>query len=181
MSHNVTLKGIQIKDFGLLEKALNELNKEFGTTFRLEVGENVESRNYNNDYFFRPGETSVKKSVLPGTVAVIHTEPMASYDITLTKNSDGTVSMQTESMMINVLIDKFQIDRKYTMNIGTGEACNLTPYSRDEQKGMQLALGKISQRYAVCLAERQAALAGHRTRREVEPKTGIINVIAAGM
>ena len=173
MSHNVTLKGISIDDFGILRQALEELNKEYGTKFTLKEGE-VASRNY--------GVYGSGRRVIPNTVAVIDTADL-NYDITLTRDGDGRVSMQTEAMLINALIEKFGVDRQHTLDISTGNVCDLrnATYGGNEQIGMQAALGRIVQRYGVIAAEQQAAMMGHTTHRDIDAKTGVINVVATGM
>lgn len=174
MSHNVKLSGISIENFPVLEAALNELNREFGTNLTLKVGK-VESRNWGGF-----GNRNGGKRIIPNTVAVIDTGDL-SYDITLTKD-EGTkkVSMQTEALLINRLIEKFGIDPTQSMNVSTGDRCDLTNarYGGDEALGMQAALGKIIQRYSVITAERTGAMNGHLTKRKVDAVSGTISVVA---
>lgn len=165
MSHNVTISGLSIEDFGILEKALGELNKEHKTDFKLIRGE-VASRNY--------GMFGSSKTVIKGTVAVIECNGMP-YDITLTKDEKtGKIGMQTEAMQISALMGKFGVPSN-AMNVSTGEKANLSNarYGGDENLGMRAALGPIISRYGLLLAERQALQRGQLTRRQFDKNTGV--------
>lgn len=164
MSHNVTMKTLSIVDFKVLAQALKELNSEYGTNLRFEEGAQVAGRNYG------------KTNVLPNTVGVIHTGETARYDITLTKHPEGNF-MQTEAMNIDTLKSAFGVGAG-VQNLVTGETVNVgaTGYRRNEELGMSAALGRITQRYGVILAEHEAVMQGKSTTRHFNAQTGVMNV-----
>lgn len=169
MSHNVTIKGLDIADLRMFGIAVADINKQYGTNFVFTQGSELPSRVW--------GFGDNKRRVIPGTVGVI-SEPSMSYDITLCKDADGKNSLQTENGMINALISKFGIDPKFALNVSTGEACNITQPTRNEQEGMRLALGTFSQHYAAAMIERAAAREGHTTRRQFDKSTGVLSVVS---
>lgn len=168
MSHNVTMQGIPLKDMTVLGLALQELNKDFGADFELRVGNQQASRNYG------------RSSVLRNTHAVIHSKKL-NYDITITRDpKSGKLDVQAEAMLIGPLMHLLRVPPKVT-DVSTGETMNVgaTGYRNNEALGMKAALGPITQRYAVLIAERQAAMKGHAVRRQHNKETGVITLVAS--
>lgn len=165
MSHNVKITGISVSDFNVLNRAVKELNRDFNLKLELKVGAEA-SRQWMN------------KSVIPGTVAII-TGKDFSYDITLTRDDKGHVSIETEALMISDLRKKFNVPEA-VMDVSQGKTVNLqgARYGGDETLGLRSAVGPIIQRYAAILCEDQAARSGMSTRRQVNKTTGEINVVA---
>jgi hypothetical protein len=170
MSHNVSMSGIEIKDFKILAQAVDDINKRFGTNFRLEVGA-VASRNY---AAFGSGGG---KQVLPGTQAVIHC-PTLHYDIAIRKGADGKQSMETEALSITELRNLLRVPssprdllKKEAVSVGH------TGYRRDEALGMRAVLGVFQQHYSCRVAERQAAMSGKRATRQYDEQTGVLSLV----
>jgi hypothetical protein len=171
VSHNVHMSGIPLKDMNILRRALGELNKEHGTKFELKLGA-VKSRNY--------GFGGTGNSVLPNTVAVIH-NPDLKYDISIQcdpKTKEYTV--QGEALLIEPLMKAFNVN-PILVDISTGQKVDVSKvgYRANEPLGMKAALGPITQRYALMVAEQQAAMAGQSCRRQVNKETGVITLSVA--
>lgn len=165
MSHNVKITGISVSDFNVLSRAVNELNRDFNLNMQLKVGA-------------EPSRQWMKSSVIQNTVAII-TGKDFQYDITLTQDDKGHVSIETEALMISSLRNKFQVPDA-VMDVSDGSTVNLQSarYGGDETLGLRAAVGPIIQRYAAILCEDQAARNGMSTHRQVNKSTGEINVVA---
>jgi len=85
--------------------------------------------------------------------------PNEAFDIGLRKQADGSYTPVFDHML----------DRNKTV------ACEFTP---GERRGDRHTIGSLMQRYTVCKAEKEAALAGHMiVRREKNEQTGEISIL----
>ena len=151
MSHNVHLQGVKFSDLSILERAVKELQLEgLDGTF---VKEKTTIRGYTG-YGGNPVSTVDAAIKLPNQ----------SYDIGFNWDSK-------QNAYVPYFENGFQAPG-LAADFGTtnveGEVCRYRP--------QEAWLGKLSQRYAVLMAERNAARNSLPTRRIVEKKTGQIHL-----
>lgn len=160
MSHNVRLEGVAFKDLAILEKAVNELIKEGTIDGRFEKG----------DVKIRGWRGSKGEGITYGNTAwdkeMNHQCPAGivfnggKYDIGFQKDADGSYVPFMESSFISPLAPDAGAKSVSGESI-TAHATHALP----GQLAKGSMLGKLSQRYAVLMAERNARIKGIGTRR----------------
>jgi hypothetical protein len=149
MSHNVTISSVKFTDTTILAKAVAELAREGG--FKAEF---VSSKSSFRGWNGRPESAD----------ATIRLEGHK-YDIGFTKNADGSYSPRFENMFYSSpfatrTTAKSVEDPKRTVN----------HYNQSE------LIGRLTQRYAVLTAERNARNNGLSPRRITDKATGQIRL-----
>lgn len=152
MSHNVTISGVKIHNLDALKQAVSELNAE--QSLGIEIVPNGSMRGWN-------GRTEKAELVLRF--------PGCRYDIGFNRDKEGAYVPRFEDMA----------GSDFGQHIGvTPGAQTIEGQALGFNRDPQSAIGRLVQRTNVITAEHEAARNGHTTTREVDTKTGIINVIA---
>lgn len=153
MSHNVTMKDCKITDLGALKAAIAELNKETGSNMELSTESGT----------FRGWLSGNEKAD-----AVIKMHGFK-YDIGLLKQPDGSYVPRFEDMAARDFGSVTGVKGR-PQKVNEGGVCDL--------HGPSAIIGRLQQRMNVIVAEKEAARGGMSTTRDVNEKTGIINVVA---
>lgn len=145
MSHNVTISGVEFTDLAVLKRAVQELAAEAGITAEFISGDNAYIRGWNG-----------KREKVDHVVSLPHEH----YDIGF-RSVNGKLVPILESMLnargfcANVqskpLVDRSAEDRALNRMTHTSTA----------------PIGRLIQRYAVCMAERNARNEGLSSRRKI--------------
>ena len=146
MSHNVDLKGVKLKDTTALKKACEELAAE-GSKIKLDMTAKT-FRTY-----------SGQNNKCDG--AIIMDGP---HDIGLKKQADGSYQP---------VFDPYGFSPALASDRSAEAFC---PVPTGDQGHAQRMIGKLLQRYGVCITEREAAMQGKNFTRTTDQKSGVVEL-----
>lgn len=173
MSHNVEYEGVAFKDLALLEKAINELAKEGNINVEFRKDGSVPIRGWRGS----AGE-GTRYGVAEWDRPHDHTCPVGAlfpdekYDLGFNLNAEGEYVPFAESSWRT----PFAADVGAETVSGDGVRTSTT-HAMPGQTGTGGLVGKLTQRYAILLAEKNARIKGINTRR-VNGSKGQMHLVA---
>lgn len=154
MSHTSTIKGVQIKDARAIRAAVEDLRSE---GVRIELIENATPRMY---YHHQEAEV--------GNCEFVLKLPGSRYDVGLKWNK--------EEGQYDAYLDTWAGEIRNA--IGATCALPSDQYGREAEH----AIGRFTQRYGINAAKQAAMAQGYYVESEqVDPETGAVNLVIAGM
>lgn len=152
ISHNVNLRGVKIKDVTALGVAVGELAKE-GAKITLDL-------NAKTFRTYRGQDNTCDGAIIMGS---------GYHDIGLKKQPDGSYQP---------VFDPYGFGQDLSVKSGAENFCPL-PNTQYDERQAQSMIGKLLQRYGVCVTERAAAQQGKSVQRSTGEK-GVVTLTING-